>query len=818
MQKDVANRIYERFEKLRLYEANEAETRLKLIDRVLFEILDWTHDDVTVEQHVSEDGGVEYADYVVRTGFSSFVIEAKKIGRAELTVPTKRKESLNRRLVSGETGDAIIQARDYCRKLSVQFAVVTNGNQWIIFPALRNDGVRFDRSTAIIFPTIESALRDDLDEFYSLLSRGAVISGSLDNELLGRREDQLIERKLNQYIDQPFTKFKRNSVYHVISNEIETAFSEDITVSDIDLFQKSYVETPDRTKYDKRIGMHIHRRRSASKLAPVKGMTSGGRTQVSDRIRAAAAKAKPVALLILGPVGSGKTTFIHHTHLVTNREYFTRKDGEPYPHWIQVDFRNFGRSENASEFIISELFQYIMDDPFLSDYDRCLKHAYKSEISSLKKGPLALLAGDEREVNLKIAEILQKDYEQKRPYVEKVISYAAENAAIFLVLDNIDQFEDEQIQDDIFSNGIAISRRLKCNIILAMRDNTYFRNRGLPIFDAFDFEPISVEPPDVTSVLSKRFSIAKELLKGKSVNFTSEDGKEIVLDDASVIADLLIESVMGTEVANSISLFSTGDIRFSLRITRDFLRNGYSATGRAVQLYQRHGTYKLPEHEAMRAIMIGSRSVYSEEYSPIANPFDAKLDMSSAQMLRIFLLHGLANHAARKNFEAVSGEKIRNIFLDIGFAPDITLKVLDDLCRARYIFTVSHGPANFEAEFIPSRLGGFVIRNLISNFVFVENTSMDTFIEDEALWHELRAETDEVFRIRKTTEKIQKRVDRVKIFFEHLIDRYSAISDEAARRGLPAEWLGSPLRDVKPNLDANCDRIVQSAVKNYGDS
>lgn len=818
MRKDVANSIFERFEKLRIYEANEAETRLKLIDRVLFEILDWTHDDVTVEEHVSEDGSIEYADYIVRTGFSSFVIEAKKVGRAELTVPTKRKETLNRRLVSGETGDAITQAREYCRKLSVQFAVVTNGNQWIIFPAMRSDGVRFEKSTAIIFPTIESALKDDLDEFYSLLSRGAVISGSLDNELLGRREDQLIERRLNQYVDQPFSKIKRNSVYHVISNEVETAFSEDITVSDRDLFRQSYVETPDRTKYDRRIGMHIHRRKSSSKLAPIRGMTSGGRMQVANSIRAAAAKTKPVALLILGSVGSGKTTFIHHTHLVTNRDHFEKREGGPYPHWIQIDFRNFGRSENASDFIISQMFQYIMDDPFLSDYDRCLKHAYKSEITSLKKGPLALLAGDDREINLRIAEILQKDYEQKRPYVEKVISYAAGNSAIFLVLDNIDQFEDEQIQDAIFSNGIAISRRLDCNIILAMRDNTYFRNRGLPIFDAFDFEPISIEPPDVTSVLSKRFAIAKELLKDKAVHFTSEDGEDIFLEDASVIADMLIESVMGTEVANSISLFSTGDIRFSLRITRDFLRNGYSATGRAVQFYQRHGTYKLPEHEAMRAIMIGSRSVYSEDYSPIANPFDARLDMSSAQMLRVFLLHGLANHAARRNSEAVSGESIRRICLEIGFAPDITLKVLEDLCRARYVFTVSHGPANFEADFIPSRLGGFVIRNLISNFVFLENTSMDTFIEDEVVWQELRSETDEVFRTRKITEKIQKRVDRVKLFYNHMIDRYSAISNEAARRGLPVEWLGNPLQDAKANLDANCARIIQSAGRNYGDS
>ncbi len=431
MNDELTKKLLERFERLRLSEANEAETRLKLIDRILFEVLDWTHDDVTIEEHVSEDGKTEYADYIVRTGFSSFVVEAKKVGRAELTVPTKRKENLTRKLVSGETGDAIKQARDYCRRLGVQFAVVTNGSQWIIFPALRTDGVGFSRSTAIIFPTLESVLKDDIDEFYSLLSRGAVISGALDNELLGRREDQLVERRLNQFFEQPFTKVKRNSIYPVIENEIETAFSEDIAASNVELFQKSYVETPDRTKYDRRIGMHIKKRRSSSKLAPIRAMTSSGRMQVAESIRAAAEKTKPLAMLILGAVGAGKTTFIHHTRRVTNEEYFKKSDDAPYPHWIEIDFRNFGRSENASEFIFSRLFDYILNDPFLSDYERCLKHAYKIEIESLKKGPLALLAGDERETNLKISELLQSDYNEKKPYVEKILTYASSNTAIF---------------------------------------------------------------------------------------------------------------------------------------------------------------------------------------------------------------------------------------------------------------------------------------------------------------------------------------------------------------------------------------------------
>ncbi|MEM6891400.1 MAG: hypothetical protein AAF636_25225 [Pseudomonadota bacterium] len=112
----IARELLDRHEKLLLADANEAETRLKLIDRIVFEILGWGHYDVRFEQRVSEDGKTTFSDYILTTGFSSLVIEAKRVGRSDLEVADKRKVLLDRRFVSGDTGEAIVQARDYGRK------------------------------------------------------------------------------------------------------------------------------------------------------------------------------------------------------------------------------------------------------------------------------------------------------------------------------------------------------------------------------------------------------------------------------------------------------------------------------------------------------------------------------------------------------------------------------------------------------------------------------------------------------------------------------------------------------------------------------
>src|SRR5216683_2245845 len=59
--------------------ASESDTRLKVIDRILTEVLGWSHGAI----RTSEQAGSGYTDYVLRIGNSCrLVIEAKKDGAA----------------------------------------------------------------------------------------------------------------------------------------------------------------------------------------------------------------------------------------------------------------------------------------------------------------------------------------------------------------------------------------------------------------------------------------------------------------------------------------------------------------------------------------------------------------------------------------------------------------------------------------------------------------------------------------------------------------------------------------------------------------
>jgi hypothetical protein len=476
------------------------------------------------------------------------------------------------------------------------------------------------------------------------------------------------------------------------------------------------------------------------------------------------------------------------------------------------------RGQSVSEFLFSALKKHINDEPFLSDYERCVKHAYKSETDALLKGPLYLLANDEKEMKRRITELMMLDYEKTDPYVEKILAYAAINAPVFLVVDNVDQIEDDIQQAAIFSDAMALASKLSLNLVCSLREATYARHRNSPAFDAFDFDPIQIDAPRVDAVLSKRFFLARQLLEGQAGEFTAENGAEFRIGNLATLIDLIQSSVLGTEVGNLIDVMATSDIRLALRMTRGFLQSGYTASGRALQIFQSTGKYLMPRHEAMRAVMVGNQPVYSDEHSDIGNPFDAKLARTEAQLLRLYVLAALVSFSSQKSFQFLTGTEIQRALREIGFGDETTLSVLADLCRFRFANTLSHTSATLEASYLPTRLGGYVVRQLLANFTFIENTMMDTFISDRSVWDRLRQVTDEVYSERDTLKRLHVRVKRARVFYQYMRECFQPLHDESIRRGLSREWCTHPLEALFTQFGGNLSYAVQSAQRNYGGS
>lgn len=88
-------------------------------------------------------------------------------------------------------------------------------------------------------------------------------------------------------------------------------------------------------------------------------------------------------------------------------------------------------------------------------------------------------------------------------------------------------------------------------------------------------------------------------------------------------------------------------------------------------------------------------------------------------------------------FRQIDGSVITEKLRLIGIGDSFTHRVLVDLCNKRFLFTVNHGDQQLhQVSFL---LGwGYIAKELISNFTFIECMLYDTYIADAKVWSRLR--------------------------------------------------------------------------------
>ncbi|MDO8911800.1 MAG: hypothetical protein Q8N10_17140 [Phenylobacterium sp.] len=808
--------IADRLSDIRTSGGNEADTRFKVIDDILTSILGWDKTDFTLEERVSEDGADFFLDYLITTAQTSLLIEAKRAQIDFSKLPQARRAPLKGSWVKGDIKKAIHQARDYGRKLGVGFCAVTNGDAWIIFPINRRDLVTFEDTHAVIFSDAEEALDTDFEDFFSLLARDEVIDGSLEQGLLGGDSNQTENRRLNRIYDHSFSKIARTTMFSSIEDEIVTSFSEELVAENSELLEKAYVETADRMRFDDRVKMAVLRREQVVNTRPMRPVGRTGVRAASEHVLTTRVRSQPVALLTLGLVGAGKTTFLRYVEKVSGKEFFQQQITKPKSHWLYIDFRSYSRAVAPRSFIYDSIFEYIGQNPTLGDFDASIKGAYEAEISALTRGPLAIMKGNQAAIDEKIAAIIMKEYEEKAPYCKRILTHSSKKTPIFLVIDNVDQIESSETQESIFLEAVAIARESGLNLVLAMRDATYVKNKSSAVFDAFTFDAIYIDPPHIQSVLSKRFAIAEHLLRGKKFELTTEGGAKVEVTDASRVVEMLSASVLGTEVGQLIEVAATGDVRLALQMTKQFLQFGYSTSYKSYLVFQRRGRYVFPVHEAIRAIMFGNQSIYRDEFSPLINPFDAKTGRSESQFLRIYIMNALVSAASTKTFQGLEAGEIVSSLEKMGFSQRITNKVIHDLIRARVCFSRSHQDYTLDSVLVPTRLCGYIARDLVSRMVFLETVIFDTFIYDDPVWAQVKTAMKTVYSEHRPVEKFRKRKEIAKIFFDWCEQEVNKLCNEAGRRNLGPFWTNNPISRLKVDFDNELDRAFRSAVRNYG--
>jgi len=204
--------------------ASEADTRAKVIDRILTEVCGWPEGAISREDHVH----VGYIDYALALRSRRYVaVEAKREGIA-FTIPTPQTHKtfkLTGPLLSDRAiREAIQQVRAYCDEAGIRYAIASNGYAWIVFRAIRED-IPWKEGHARVFPSLQYVI-DNFTEFWNLLSYDAISAGSLDNEF---GSAQRKPRNLYRVVDRLFNSdlpLQRNRLHAQLYPLIQTVFED----------------------------------------------------------------------------------------------------------------------------------------------------------------------------------------------------------------------------------------------------------------------------------------------------------------------------------------------------------------------------------------------------------------------------------------------------------------------------------------------------------------------------------------------------------------------------------------------------------------
>ena len=799
-----------------LSNANEAETRLKVIDEVIFSVLGWQKEDVNVEERVSEDGHTKFADYIIRTASTAILIEAKRAA-ATFTLPHRHvRMRLGGALSGGAVGEAIRQARDYCRSKSIPFAVVTNGSAWIVFPAARADQVPFEDSEARIFRDLDDLTRRFV-EFWELLSRERTLDGNLGHELLGRsaRED-LVPLTVRQVLPEPGYRLGRNALYDHIEPAISAALTDEALLEDPEALEKCYVKTSERLKYDARLQIHLRDR-----LPPLGHTTTRIKSRPHEskprrQISGATPHSPRKFIVLLGAVGAGKTTFLHYTRKVSAAAAINGK-----VLWFIIDFKKATQADRPRHFILRELLAEIESDRHfdLGDWRKSISPAYSDRIAALRRGPLYLLAkSDPDAFDRAIAQEITSERDAVDPYVETILRWASRKWPGFLIIDNVDQIDSLAQQDSIFTEAHALARRVNFNVIMSLRESTFLKHRERPVFDAFEFESFYVDPPNVIPVLARRCTFARKILEGRRIELHTEQGMRVQVPDLSVFFDIVSSSLLddgGTGLL--IEALAGGNVRRGLALVREFLASGHTNADHAIATYLSDGGFRFPRHEFFRGAVLGPFRYFNDGTSLLPNLFDSKLATPTLQLLRLQVVALLVDRAAKGVTEGVHVSDLVAACARIGVPERDFLELMQDLGRRGMCRSVDGLPVAADSAVVPTRLAAYAIREMCVDFTYVDFCSIDAAIHDGETLSGLQELTVEIESAHSATERVKLRGSRVERFLEYLVRCEERWIVEARRRALGGEWQRPLVKsEVRQRAIKSAAAALKSAKRVYG--
>ena len=771
---------------------SEEDAKIQLINEMLIGVLGWKPRQIAAERkHASG-----YSDYLVGNVESpEFVLEAKRLGLLELQISqVDRQRHLK---LSGSAFNGIVreisQARGYADDCGLPFSVLTDGNVWIIIRT-NVPGKNFLNAEAFVFPSLIS-VKNSFSLFFDLLScdqvRMRVFKQCFD-EIHNPRV--LLERSLIAPFEEGEINLSRKSdLAFDLDRVFDRFFGKMRGDDDPELLIECFVETRESRIADF----------SLEKItARILGNITSGAGSIDERlaklVEAAIEVDEGQTVFIIGPTGSGKTTFI---------DRFFRKTLNPSIRQscvvVRISCLDAGGagadiSGWAVEAMIDSLERKLFDDGHPS-YEH-LKGMYFREYSRRRDGVgAALYQRDKDAFRVEFGQFLSRMVEQDREgYLKRLLADVVKNRSKLpvLIIDNIDEF-DQQMKESIFQLAQALRRYAKhAMVVFPITDKSAWSFSKSDIFGIYKSKSFFLPTPSPRDIFSKRIEYLRGKLEAEKKEGTRGDyflkkGIRVSIDNLEGFAGVLESVFISQEnTAKTLGEVTNYNIRRTLELARRVMTSSFFDVDELISAYVSGKPITTDFNRFLLALMKGDYQFYRPHDGHMIFPVfqvDSKFKQTPLLALRVLsLLEATSEGGRTVEDKHASFQSIIDYFDSLGIVESSLTPCLQSLLTARLIepFDMSDVALSGKLNVAITHAGRIHLNLALSKRVFIEQMALTTGIADESVADELSATflgngllLDRLDKVRKAFIEYLLREDSVYVSVHPGAERYENQED-----------------------------------------
>ena len=624
----------------RLQSANEAETRLLLIDRVL-SILGWNLEEYNPEQPTPSGHYTDYRLTIDRQ--QRLIVEAKRYGRVQpISKRLQRAQYTNgylRKNCGDDMAALLNQCKNYCPETGVQYAVATTGDIWIVLVGF-SAGVEWDKISSFVFHSLDD-VANRFNQFYDLISCESVRQNSLEEEfssmLLVKPSTAIRPRnRIDETLGVQEVTYKR-----LITLFFDT-FMGDITRADrSDMLEHCYVESRETIEFSKELRVLLEYDAILDEQEDKfqEASEASLRTEIDFQI----ASGNPKTILLVGRIGSGKSTFIQK--FLTD-EVQPRNQVCAVIDLINRASRPESREEEQllAELILEKLYDRFKDQ--FNPYDPSIIRAcFRKELEQFRYQKPELRKRREEEFILQeeqyLHELSKDKYKHLVGYAKYIIT---RRYKIWITLDNIDQGTDSY-QAFVYSFVHQLSSDSGCVTLITMREDTFVEAQARSFLNVRSSDFVfRLRAPGLREVISGRRKYVEYILDNKRLPRPLSSNRQLVeLLNWHIKAMTLGSNDALRKVISSLSL---GNIRFSLQILEDYyvsyhsLFHNHYNEHKHLEVLPEDGSVDIADEFAhfIQALMLKNDWSYDERDSEIFNLFAVSEEEQGSHFIPMVIL------------------------------------------------------------------------------------------------------------------------------------------------------------------------------------